>query len=87
MDLVLNWDSFSQPENDEIEYDLSETEHDEHEQDNYEDNNGRDHCHNSDNLSGQARTTILGNKDIGDRSLLTLNKDGILILCMTGLGL
>lgn len=78
MDLVLNWDSFSQPENDEIEYDLSETEHDEHEQDIYEDNNGRDLCHKYDNLPGQVANVI-------ELSPLTLSKDRFLILWMIGL--
>ena len=56
-----------QQENDELEYELSETKIDEYEQDNYEDNNGRDQYLNSDKLPDQVGTTILNDQDMGDR--------------------
>ena len=56
-----------QQENDEVEYELSETKIDEYEQDNYEDNNGRDQYLNSDKLPDQVRTTILNDQDMSDR--------------------
>ena len=67
MDIFPNWGAFSQKENDKVEHELSETEDDEYQHDNYEHNNGKDRCHNSDNLPVQVRPTILDNRDIGDR--------------------
>ena len=88
MDLVSDADHFSQQKNDEVRYNLSETEHDEHEQDNYDRNNGRDQCHNSNNLPGKVRTTVLDDQDMKKLHPLTLNKEYCLSLfCMTGLSL
>ena len=51
MNQVPNWDPFSQKEKDKVDFELSETEN---EQNNCEHDNGRDQCHNSDNLAGQV---------------------------------